>query len=207
MNPFQVYVPNMEGGQVGKACNRIIENAFDSWVGIMDADVLLDTHPNWDAVCRRAIQDHPETGIFTCVTNNIYGLPQKRLDAPQSHDILEHRAFAKQVWDEHGMTLEPVLKPISGFFMLFNRDKAREWGMFPGVGQFKEDNEFSRRCLAAGHPIYLLKGLYMYHKRWRDKATASFIEGEITACHLSKGSRDKPRKHWTRPRKVRGVGQ
>jgi len=172
------------GGRIGQDYNRIMRETAHEWVLFLDHDVLL-LHPSWYEVCRRAILEHPDGGLFTCFTNNIACKHQKAPDAPVGHDLARHRAYARAIWERYGYACTENRRwLIGGFFMLTSKTAWRKAGGFPEDGFFGVDNEYHRRILRAGFKCYRMDGLYCYHIR--DRKDRNWIEGVDTAAVLAR---------------------
>jgi hypothetical protein len=172
------------GARIGQDYNRILRETPHEWVLLLDHDVLI-LHPSWYEVCQRAIQEHPDAGLFTCFTNNIMCKHQKDSGAPDGHDIAAHRARAKALWDGNGYRCSENAKwLIGGFFMLTSKAAWQRAGGFPEDGFFGVDNEYHRRVLKAGLKCYRMDGLYCYHLR--DRAGGNWIEGVDTSAVLAR---------------------
>jgi len=146
---------------------------------------VLLLHPSWYEVCQKAIADNPSGGLFTCFTNNIGCKLQLLPDAPKGHDIAEHRARAKAVWEHYGYGASMNrTNLIGGFFMLTSKTAWKKSGGFPEEGFFGVDNEYHRRIMAAGFKCFRMDGLYAYHIRNREGG--SWIDGVATSATLAR---------------------
>jgi len=185
------------------------ESPYD-WVLIVDSDVLMINRA-WYEIVQQAIRDHPHTGIFTCWCNNIGNKHQQHPDAPPSTCFLEHQKFAEYLWATHQYNVTSVPRSICGFFMVIQKAAWEKAGGFPGVGQFLEDNDFSKAVLRAGYPIHRLDGVYAYHIR--DRKVGSWVPGVKTSYELAgehrksgrKTSSGKPVRKHDQPRKRRNI--
>lgn len=180
MVSIDIRIPFIPGAKLGMAYNQIMSETKCEWVLFLDHDVFL-CNPHWYHLCERAIEQFPETGLFTCWTNHIGKTGQKNTDAPKSDSIGEHRAFARQIFEKYNEAVTEIDK-ASGMFLLINRSAWSKVGGFPGVEIFKEDWIFSRRLIKAGLKIRRIDGLYVYHLRDRDEG--SWIEGVKTTKEL-----------------------
>ena len=202
--------PHEPGGRLGEDCNRIMAESPYDWVLIVDSDVLMINRA-WYEIVQQAIRDHPHTGIFTCWCNNIGNKHQQHPDAPPATCFLEHQKFAEYLWATHQYNVTSVPRSICGFFMVIQKAAWEKAGGFPGVGQFLEDNDFSKAVLRAGYPIHRLDGVYAYHIR--DRKVGSWVPGVKTSYELAgehrksgrKASSGKPVRKHDQPRKRRNI--
>ena len=175
MSKIDVRIAYSPDGLLGKEYNRIIEESNCEWILLLDHDLFL-CNPHWYYLCQQAIKNSPKAGIITCLTNNIGCSYQLDKYAPVTHDIMQHIYYAKTI-NGYGVTdVSNEKMAISGMFMLINKQAWKEAGGFPGVGFFKEDNDFGRAVLKAGWKIYRMDGLYVYHLR--NRSQSSWITGQ-----------------------------
>lgn len=185
-------------GNLGAEYNRIIEESNHEWILFIDHDVLL-LNPHWYLLCTKAIEQHPETGLFTCYTNNIGGPDQKAHGCPgKEANIMEHRLHAKQLFETNQFNCSVIDgNKCSGMFLLINKSAWKAVGGFNKKGLFKLDWDFGRAVQNKNYKVMRIDGLYVYHIR--DRALGSWIEGIKT----SKEVRDERMKHKDKRRKRR----
>lgn len=175
MNHITVCTPFEPGRKLAYAYNRAMEHAKTEWVLLLDWD-LFNCNPYWYDMCQYAIKElGHKTGWITCVTNRI-GAPQQRADgAPKTHDIVDHVAYARDLFKEHSKvdangvlektTLKRIPGALSGFFILTNKTAWRACGGFDENRKrlMGVDNKYSRALGKAGFAHYYMPGLYFYH--------------------------------------------
>lgn len=164
---IDVKIPYEPNNRLDIAYNRAIENTTAKWVLLLDQDVFL-CNPLWYKMCLNAVKqlNNNGTGLISCMTNGPVQKKIQRVDGVTSADINEHIGISKQIFQRFGSTLEEIHVPITGFFMLVKRqvwEQVKFEKVRQGVG--KIDRDFSQRLLDAGFSIYLMKGLYIYHRR------------------------------------------
>ena len=169
-------------GGLGRDYNRIFDETDAEWVLLLDHDVLL-LHPNWYAVCQRAIMDRPDAGLITGVCNDIASPYQLSEGAP-GHDapVDAHRKYARELWDRHGHETTPVPRgrSVGGFLMLVRKAAWADVGGFGEESFFALDTTFARAMAKTPWSIYTMRGLYCYHRRERTDKT--WIEGEAVSA-------------------------
>jgi len=201
---IDVHVAHEPNGRLGVDYNRVVDECQWEWLLIIDHDVILSTNPNWYHLCQAAIRQYPDTALFTCFCNNMANRTVHVPDgAPMdSHDFVEHHTFAKTVWDKHGYgvtLLTDTTKPPGGFFMLINKQKAKNVGKFRALAQFDEDCYFMWRIWEAGYDIRRIDGLYVYHVRARsDGLGGTFVDTDPTAWEIRKTQPPLSKKEVTR---------
>jgi len=159
MIPFDV------GGKLASAYNRAMERATSEWVLFIDHDLFI-CNKHWYQMCCSAIQQiGHKTGWITAVTNRIGNPSQKVVGAPMSHNLIEHTAFARRLYLEHGETVERCKGAMSGFWILTNKTAWKDCGGFDEGRKrlLGVDNKYSQALSRAGYAHYRLPGLYVYH--------------------------------------------
>lgn len=169
MTKIDVRVPFEPGGKLGWDYNRIFAETPHDWVLVIDHDIMLNTNPLWYAICQRAIQDHPNTALFTCKTNARHKTAQRDKTAPTDFDLTKHQEHAKMLWDKNHFGCEevPLGQNIAGFFMLISKRAWETVGGFPGDGMFEEDWAFTQKLHSANLPVRVMTGLYVMHGQKR----------------------------------------
>lgn len=163
--PIQVMIPFDTECLLATAYNRAMTRATSEWVLFIDHDLFL-CNKHWYQMCCDAIDQVGEkTGWISAVTNRIGNPAQKAQGAPISHDIVEHIAFARQLYLEHGSRVERCRGAMSGFWLLTNKTAWRKCGGFNEKRKrlLGVDNKYSQALSRAGYPHYRIPGLYVYH--------------------------------------------
>lgn len=163
--PIQVQVVYDTGGHLAAAYNRGMERATSEWVLFLDHDLFL-CNKHWYEMCVNAIEElGHNTGWISAVTNRIGNPAQKAEGAPMSHNIIEHCAFARKLYIEHGSKVERCKGAMSGFWILTNKTAWKKCGGFDENRKrlLGVDNKYSQSLSRAGFAHYRLPGLYVYH--------------------------------------------
>ena len=164
---IDVKIPYEPRRQLASAYNRAMETAGSDWVLLLDQDVFL-CNPYWYAMCLNAVGQLEEknAGLIVCTTNGMRQKLLQRGSSTDSDNIETHISISRSAYLQHGFALQEIHSTITGFFMLVNRDvwkKVPFKNVHRGVG--KIDVYFSQRLLEAGFSIWLMTGLYIYHRR------------------------------------------
>jgi len=159
------FQPFSDTKNLGKAYNDHIKLTPDnSWICLQDYDTcFLDSgfYKNMMAYILR----YPEQGIFTCYTNRTLCKEQQFRGQIFDNPNMDHwRNISKEVHSKP-MALKDINKEISGFCILFNKDKWKE------VGGFMEregrclgiDNNFCWTILKKGYKIGLMENVFCVH--------------------------------------------
>jgi len=176
---IEVKIPYEPKRKLAFAYNRAMISSVTQWVLLLDQDVFL-CNPLWYKMCLDAIKQLKGTkaGLVACVTSGPRQKSLQKASSIESDNIEDHISIAQQVYQEHRNELIQVHIPVTGFFMLIKRQawkKVKFQAMNRGVGGV--DIDFSKRLLEAGYSIWLMKGLYVYHRRGLRKLR--FNEGKI----------------------------
>jgi len=169
-------IPYAEDGNLGAEYNRIMAGARSAVVVLLDHDVLL-VNPHWHHILARIFEDNPAAGMVTCYTNNIGTRTQRAPGAPEGHDLAQHRAFARTLWDRNQYATTP-LTVCSGMLMALRRECWDEVGAFRD-GFFAVDTDYSRRVAASRWQMLRADGLYVYHVR--ERKDGAWIAGQKTS--------------------------
>jgi GT2 family glycosyltransferase len=176
MQPITVIVPYKPGKRLADARNAAVEGAPTEWVLLLDWDLFACT-PFWFDMCQYAIEQIGDrTGWISAVTNRIGARQQRAVDCPTSHNMIDHIAYAKDLFrktstlDERGILkstlIEQVPGALSGFFILTNKTAWKKCGGFPLERPFIRqggDNRYSLALSSVGYKHFRLSGLYYYH--------------------------------------------
>lgn len=173
MPHITTYIPFCTDLNIGAEYNRLISQSKTPWVLILDHDVLL-VNPEWYHICQQAILQHPDTALFSCYCNSYTkhdGNVNQRYDAPPlDASVLDHRRFARQVFDQNQFNCREFSGNSIGFFMLINKDKWAAAGGFRETGIFGVDFNFINRLRKNNLSTRLIEGLYALHLHYRDGA-------------------------------------
>lgn len=165
-------IPYDPGGDLAKGYNRAMEESKADWVLLIDHDVFLACNPYWFQVCSAAIdkaESLKDVGLLTCVTSGKKKHPQIADIPEKTNNIDENMEIARQLYFKHDSNIRQVNScEIAGFFMLIKKSVWKEIKFrSQNKGIFFIDYDFSRRLCDSGYKIYIMPGLYMYHKKTR----------------------------------------
>jgi len=163
--PIQVMIAWDTESKLASAYNRAMERATSEWVLFLDHDIFL-CNRHWYQMCVDAINlIGDRTGWISAVTNRIGNPGQKVKDGPMSHDIREHCAFARKLYEMHGSNVQQCRGAMSGFWLLTNKTVWKEVGGFDENKKrlYGVDNRYSGALNRAGYMHFKLPGLYVYH--------------------------------------------
>lgn len=149
---------------LGRAYNETMSRALPGdWVVFLDHDAIWTT-AEWYPQILRAIDAHPTAGLFTAVTNRIGRKEQIAPGAPAGHDMREHRALGKRLFEQHGSRAVDMTMGgcVSGVVMCLSVETWEAMGYFRD-GFFGVDNEAHKAVRRIGKRVLLLPGLYVYH--------------------------------------------
>jgi GT2 family glycosyltransferase len=160
MTPFR------EDMNLGRAYNEAMELLpyEDGWAVLMDHDIMFTTI-KWNEQIREAIKTHP-TGTFTGVTNRIWSPWQRSTEGETlDEDILKHRACGERhLADKTLLDVTDWRPGWGGMLMVVSKKVWADAGGFRD-GMECVDHKFHQAVAAAGHRLYCIKGLYVYHFR------------------------------------------
>jgi GT2 family glycosyltransferase len=141
----------------------------DDFACFVDGDTMFLT-PYWGKQLQDIIENNPDCGFFTAVTNRVACPWQIEESSNWSSDnINEHRELAKNIETNKSLTVEDVTDKIesknwfSGFLILIRKSTWKNIGKFAEVGMIKVDNDYHRRAYLAGETVLQMKGVYLYH--------------------------------------------
>lgn len=170
------FVPYSFEGNLGKAYNdymRLLPND-DDWGVVMDGDTMFLT-PDWGTHIKEIIDENPDAGCITCITNRIANKNQRV--AMPSTSILEHRKKAMQLQRARRNTVMRTKRHISGLLMAVKKSTWKQIP-FPELGTvLNVDNVWSKKLLKSGKQLLIAKGIYILHYyRW--------AEGRASTAHI-----------------------
>lgn len=158
---IDVKIPYEPQERLAEAYNRAMATSQAAWVLLLDHDVYVALNPLWYDICLQTIEQlsNQPVGLITCRECGNYDDYDVRLN-----HYVEH---AKEEY-EQGLRLRRIERPeeVAGYFMLVNH---RAWmiSQFRGVGKGvnKVDHDFARRLIEKNYKLYMIEGLWVYHRR------------------------------------------
>jgi len=156
------FTPYAEGN-LGEAYNHycsLVTNEND-WITFVDGDIMM-LHLDWAKKWEKIIQENQDAGIVTCVTNRIASPRQKMGSMYKETNILEHKKFADNLYNQHNTKTTILKTKISGFFFSFKKSVYNKLGPFKD-GILSVDYDFSQKILDSGMTIKLAIGFYVLH--------------------------------------------
>lgn len=150
-------------GSYGAWMNEIMESAPCEWVMFHDHDIYL-ANRNWYKIIEDSINARPDAGLFTCVTNRI-GNPQQKVKVDRTNnDIKYHMQLAQEIEKvTPELTDVTLMRKISGLIMVTSKTAWKKTNGFRTGGYIGVDNHYHGEIARAGHKIYLINNLYVYH--------------------------------------------
>ncbi len=157
--------PSALDGNLGAAYNQYMQLLpfDDDWMCFTDLDVCF-LSPDPHIHIQELIDLHPDTGMFTCLTNRVGSLGQCYKGAiSKDSDVVNHTKIAYDLSVNQRHNTSWVYNVISGHLMVI---KKKTWFEVGGAkdGLLGVDNDISRKVLGNGHNIVLMEGLYVFHK-------------------------------------------
>jgi GT2 family glycosyltransferase len=152
---------------LGKAYNEFMQLLpDDDWACLMDYDVQLLT-PDAVRIIHTYVDLCPNAGILTCRTNRASTLSFMQLHqgvVNENPDITWHITLAERYKANQLYNISIIPRDISGFLMVISKKLWKEINFTEDKKCLGVDTEFNRRVRSAGHPIYLMDGLYCFHQ-------------------------------------------
>lgn len=179
MQEFNIYyfTPYALDMNLGAAYNHYMEllpNDND-WACFVDADVMFLT-PDFGKQIHDIVKKHPDTGMFTAVTNRVGTIAQRyKGELSPDPDMRNHRRIAMQLQRQHYDEVEDLFCRISGLVMVLQK-KTWKKIKFPD-GLLGVDYEYTNELHYQGYNILLMKGVYVLHYY-------RLIEGRCYTKHL-----------------------
>lgn len=180
LEPIEVQIVYDTEGRLARAYNRGMRRAKSEWVLFIDHDLYI-CNPHWYQICIKAIQLVGHRTAWISAVTNLIGNPSQlasfgsdKLDEqnpiPKSHDLVEHFAYARKLYEHWGNQVMKCLGAMSGFWILTHKHAWKRAGGFDENRKrlLGVDNVYSRWVSRAGYVHYKIPGLYVYHI-WRQK--------------------------------------
>ncbi len=163
---IHTYIPYNTEGNLGKAYNSFMELiGEEDWACFLDADATFTTR-NYYTYMLEAIENNPQVGLFTCMTNRIgCGYQKFKEISTENHDIKYHRQVGLEINKKYYNEVIDITSSrpyLSGVVILISK---QTWKKVKGFkdGFLGVDNDIHLRCKDNSIKVGLLKGLYVYH--------------------------------------------
>lgn len=172
-------------------CNAAMENSPAEWVILLNDDVFLACNPFWHDLVQKAIENAENIGnpgLLSCVTSG------RRPKQPQftgiirkNHNIEQNIESAKKFYYKHGSKVRKIgtgigreWYRIAHFFVVIKKEAWQEVKFDPNVGNGmdKVDYVFNIRLVEAGYDMFIMPGLFVYHKKRMRKLRDSWKKME-----------------------------
>lgn len=163
------YIPYGANENLAQAYNDCLESCQSEYALLLDHDLFM-ANPKWHSMCLDAIDElwgRYAPAIISCVTNRIGPVSQKvNIDFGDNDSVENHISIARTIQNDRGLGLKEVKPPLSGFFFLVNKYIWGKLGGFRDVGRgvLGTDWDYSERAYSAGKKLYIINGLYVYHR-------------------------------------------
>jgi hypothetical protein len=178
-------IPYSTEMNIGACYNSVMNNLPNDtdFACFVDGDTIFTTSDFGNQI-NDVIKRYPECRFFTCYTNRVGCKIQVcPIIDRDNNDIDYHRKMGKMLqynyWDvcDDISELEPGTL-ISGMLLLIRKDLWKEVGGFKN-GMLSVDNDFHLKCIEKKEPLYLMKGVYIYHwYRWPNSGNTSHLKTE-----------------------------
>jgi len=161
---FIAYAPQSYNMNLGRCYNEYMERLEeDDYALFIDHDAMF-VDGSWKSVVDSAISNHQEEeALFISQTNRINN-PYQRLNLLEdNHNTLDHQIFASKVAERYSQELVECSKlPSSSGVIIMLSKKTWHNHKFTD-GFLKVDNNIHISQREASNPVYLMKGLHVYH--------------------------------------------
>jgi GT2 family glycosyltransferase len=134
----------------------------DDWACFLDHDAIWTTR-KWYGQLKEAARALPDAGMITAIQSRGWQAWQVG-PQPESHDMQVHRKIGLQLTEERALLDVTKSSGIAGVVMLISK---RSWEIAGGFvdGMYCVDHAMHFALAAAGRPVYVHRGIYVYH--WR----------------------------------------
>jgi hypothetical protein len=151
---------------LGRAYNDAMALLPDGgWAIFTDHDAIVGLTREWYRLIAEAIAFRPDAGAFVAVTNRIDATWQRAGEADrENHDIGYHTRIAIERLKRRTLLDITKTKGFGGVCFALSKAAWRDAGGFAD-GLLCVDHSIHFGLQRAGRRIYLLEGLYVYHRR------------------------------------------
>ena len=177
-------IPYSTNKNIGEYYNSVMEGLKndDDFACFVDGDTIFTT-PNFGDQIKDVVGRYPECGLFTCYTNRVGCDLQVYHGVDRNNNDMEyHRQIGRLLQDTYWDLCDDLSNPpkgtlISGMMILIRKSLWKKLGGFKS-GMLSVDNDIHLKCIQAKEPVYLMKGVYIYHwYRWPDYKNISHLKG------------------------------
>jgi len=177
---IDVKIPYDPEEKLAEAYNRALEESTTPWVLFLDQDVFL-CNPHWYDMCLYVIDTLNVDPLAACIGCVCGGERHKRSMAKgvtPSADIEFHIKRSRQHYREFGNLVQREKQHIPGYFMLLDREIALKIGFRQVKKRVNNiDQDFGARLMESGYHNYIMRGLYIYHRRGMRHLKKDFVIG------------------------------
>lgn len=162
---FTPYIKNNLGAAYNHYCNLVPND--DDWITMMDGDTM-QLYTDWAEKWFSILENNPDAGIISCMTNRI-GCPIQKINSMfNEKDLVVHTNFANNLFDKYQYSVKKINPSnirsnccLSGFFFSF---KKSTWKTVDGFknGILSVDYNFFDKVIKH-HPCYIAQGFYVLH--------------------------------------------
>lgn len=165
--PFIRYViPFDTTKNIGKSYNEAFNGLNnEDYVCFVDGDtIFLDSH--FGVKIQSIVEEH-KINAATCMTNRV-ACKWQVYDRINwfNENMLDHDRITKTAWNTYKTSIKDVTDEqlMSGVMILLKKETWLKMGKFKEDGMLGIDNDFHQKIKDCGERLYLMQGIYLYHK-------------------------------------------
>lgn len=179
-------IPYSTNRNIGAYYNSVMEGLKDDndFACFVDGDTIFTT-TNFGEQIQDVINKYPECGLFTCYTNRVGCDLQVYPNVDKDNNDMEyHRQIGRLLQDTYwdlcdDLSNPPKGKLLSGMLILIRKGLWKKLGGFKS-GMLSVDNDIHKKCIDNNEPVYLMKGVYIYHwYRWPNYSDTKHLKGTV----------------------------
>lgn len=160
--PMMPYALDLNLGRAYNECMELVP--ADAWIVFQDHDMMATTR-QWYRQIAEAIRFKPDAGAFVAVTNRIDAVWQRAAESdPENHDIGYHTALGMARLSMRTLLDITDTKGFGGVMFAVSKAAWRAAGGFAD-GLLCVDHSLHFGLRRAGRRVFLIEGLYVYHRR------------------------------------------
>ena len=159
---FTPFIRTNLGQAYNEYCNLVPND--DDWITLSDGDVM-QLHLNWGEIWEKILEQNPEAGLVTCVTNRASNtnIDQVCFDMYNETDILKHKIYAQDIFHKHQYTTKQMNGQfLSGFYFSFKKRTWKDVGGFNN-GILHVDRNFYTKIRSMNKSCLVAQGFYVFH--------------------------------------------